>query len=69
MVSIDMLVKKVMNFAQRLVDADRASLFLVDNKNHELYAKIFDVGVDDENKYTRDDNKRESGQVVSASFG
>uniref|UniRef100_A0A1B0CY76 Phosphodiesterase n=1 Tax=Lutzomyia longipalpis TaxID=7200 RepID=A0A1B0CY76_LUTLO len=44
MVSMDMLVMKVMNFAQRLVDADRASLFLVDAKSKELYATIFDVG-------------------------
>lgn len=41
---MDMLVMKVMNFAQRLVDADRASLFLVDAKSKELYATIFDVG-------------------------
>ncbi|XP_018572248.1 probable 3',5'-cyclic phosphodiesterase pde-5 isoform X2 [Anoplophora glabripennis] len=46
MVSMDMLVMKIMNFAQRLVDADRASLFLVDSKNKELYATIFDVGVE-----------------------
>lgn len=46
MVSMDMLVIKIMNFAQRLVDADRASLFLVDSKSKELYATIFDVGVD-----------------------
>ncbi|XP_074038739.1 probable 3',5'-cyclic phosphodiesterase pde-5 isoform X2 [Leptinotarsa decemlineata] len=46
MVSIDSLVIKIMNFAQKLVDADRASLFLVDSKNAELYATIFDVGVD-----------------------
>lgn len=45
MVSMDMLVIKIMNFAQRLVDADRASLFLVDSKNKELYATIFDVGM------------------------
>uniref|UniRef100_A0A915IJ91 GAF domain-containing protein n=1 Tax=Romanomermis culicivorax TaxID=13658 RepID=A0A915IJ91_ROMCU len=32
------------NFAQKLVDADRASLFLVDQKSNELYARIFDVG-------------------------
>lgn len=44
MVSMDMLVMKVMNFAQRLVDADRASLFLVDSKCKELYATIFDIG-------------------------
>lgn len=45
---MDTLVIKIMNFAQRLVDADRASLFLVDSKSKELYATIFDVGVDDE---------------------
>ncbi|PIO77290.1 3'5'-cyclic nucleotide phosphodiesterase [Teladorsagia circumcincta] len=36
------------NFAAKLVEADRASLFLVDSKNHELYARIFDVGKDGE---------------------
>ena len=36
---------KIMNFAQHLVDADRASLFLVDNKKKELYARIFDIGI------------------------
>lgn len=46
MVSMDTLVMKIMNFAQRLVDADRASLFLVDAKNKELYATIFDIGVE-----------------------
>lgn len=46
MVSMDLLVMKIMNFAQRLVDADRASLFLVDSRNKELYATIFDVGVE-----------------------
>ncbi|XP_055635980.1 probable 3',5'-cyclic phosphodiesterase pde-5 isoform X2 [Toxorhynchites rutilus septentrionalis] len=44
MVSMDMLVSKIMSYAQRLVDADRASLFLVDSKTKELYATIFDVG-------------------------
>lgn len=44
MVSMDTLVMKIMNFAQRLVDADRASLFLVDTKKKEVYATIFDVG-------------------------
>ncbi|KAE9420490.1 hypothetical protein Angca_003048, partial [Angiostrongylus cantonensis] len=43
-VSMDTVIIKVMNFAAKLVDADRASLFLVDNKNQELYARIFDVG-------------------------
>ncbi|PSN39765.1 putative 3' [Blattella germanica] len=32
----------------RLVDADRASLFLVDNKNKELFARIFDIGISSE---------------------
>lgn len=31
------------NFAQKLVDADRASLFLVDSKTQEIYARIFDI--------------------------
>lgn len=53
MVSMDMLVMKIINFAQRLVDADRASLFLVDAKNKELYATIFDVGIE---------NKPDTGQ-------
>lgn len=46
---MDALVMKIMNYAQRLVDADRASLFLVDSKNKELYATIFDVGIEGEN--------------------
>jgi len=44
----DVLIKKVMNFAQRLVDADRASMFLVDTKTRELYARLFDTGVESE---------------------
>ncbi|XP_012936507.1 uncharacterized protein LOC106011430 [Aplysia californica] len=37
---------KAENVAQRLVDADRASLFLVDHHTNELYARIFDMGYD-----------------------
>jgi cAMP and cAMP-inhibited cGMP 3',5'-cyclic phosphodiesterase 10 len=48
MVSVDVLVIKIMNYAQRLVHADRASLFLIDSKTNELYATIFDVGFDDD---------------------
>ncbi|XP_021942634.1 probable 3',5'-cyclic phosphodiesterase pde-5 isoform X3 [Zootermopsis nevadensis] len=48
MVSMDTLIMKIMNFAQRLVDADRASLFLVDSRNKELYARIFDIGITSE---------------------
>lgn len=47
MVSMEMLVIKIMNFAQSLVDADRASLFLVDSKSKELYATIFDVAIEE----------------------
>ena len=32
-----------MNFAQTLVSADRASLFLVDSKTNQMYARIFDI--------------------------
>lgn len=49
-----MLVIKIMNFAQHLVDADRASLFLVDAKNKELYATIFDVGIEKEKVRNKD---------------
>ncbi|XP_065061880.1 probable 3',5'-cyclic phosphodiesterase pde-5 isoform X2 [Rhopilema esculentum] len=43
-VSMDTVIMKIMNFAQTLVDADRTSLFLVDTKTNELYARIFDIG-------------------------
>ncbi|CAH1773312.1 unnamed protein product [Owenia fusiformis] len=43
-VSMDTVIMKIMNFAQKLVNADRASLFLVDNQTKELYARIFDIG-------------------------
>ncbi|HIE82686.1 MAG TPA: hypothetical protein EYQ00_02050 [Dehalococcoidia bacterium] len=43
MVSMDALIIKIMNFAQKLVTADRASLFLVDSKTNQLYARIFDI--------------------------
>ncbi|XP_014663582.1 PREDICTED: LOW QUALITY PROTEIN: probable 3',5'-cyclic phosphodiesterase pde-5, partial [Priapulus caudatus] len=43
-VSMDTVIMKIMNFAQKLVSADRASLFLVDNRTNELYARIFDIG-------------------------
>lgn len=48
MVSMELLVPKIMNYAQRLVDADRASLFLLDSKQQELYATVFDVGNDEQ---------------------
>ena len=39
MVSMDTLILQMMNQVQKLVKADRASLFLVDNKNNQLYAR------------------------------
>lgn len=50
MVSMESLVHKVMNFAQKLVDADRASLFLVDSKSKELHATVFDVGSENDSQ-------------------
>ena len=40
---MDALIIKIMSFAQKLVSADRASLFLVDPKSNQLYARLFDV--------------------------
>ena len=36
---MDTLIVQIMNQAQKLVSADRASLFLVDNRRKELYAR------------------------------
>jgi cAMP and cAMP-inhibited cGMP 3',5'-cyclic phosphodiesterase 10 len=33
-----------MSYAKKLVNADRASLFMVDSRTQELYARIFDIG-------------------------
>lgn len=68
MVSMDMLVIKIMNFAQRLVDADRASLFLVDSKSKELYATIFDVGIEETTasaNANRNDSMHDEKQIPS----
>jgi len=43
MISMDTLIVQIMNQAQKLVNADRASLFLMDSKTNQLYARIFDV--------------------------
>lgn len=43
-VSMDTVIMKIMNYAKKLVNADRASLFLLDTKTYELYARIFDTG-------------------------
>ncbi|VBB27559.1 unnamed protein product [Acanthocheilonema viteae] len=58
-VSMDTVIIKVMNFAQKLTNADRSSLFLVDHKRKELYARIFDVGTqpDEQIKINEDGNE------------
>ncbi|KAK3090258.1 hypothetical protein FSP39_010459, partial [Pinctada imbricata] len=43
-VSMDTVIMKIMNYAKKLVNADRASLFLLDTQSRELYARIFDTG-------------------------
>ena len=40
MISMDTLILQIMNQAQKLVNADRASLFLVDSRNEQLYARF-----------------------------
>lgn len=54
MVSMDSVIVKIMTFAQKLVSADRASLFLVDSRTKELYARIFDVSGDPDNGGTHE---------------
>ncbi|KAG8199264.1 hypothetical protein JTE90_003687 [Oedothorax gibbosus] len=54
MVSMDTVIIKIMMFARKLVSADRASLFLLDGRTGELYARIFDVNETD------GDTKKES---------
>lgn len=52
------------NFAQKLTSADRASLFLVDHKTKELYARIFDVGTrDDEHVKINEHGEKEIRSV------
>lgn len=57
MISMDTLIVKIMNFAQRLVNADRASLFLVDCKTNQLYARIFDVNGEQAKKDANGDDE------------
>ncbi|CAF1321520.1 unnamed protein product [Adineta steineri] len=44
LVSMDAVMLKIMSYAKKLVNADRASLFMVDSRTKELYARIFDIG-------------------------
>ena len=57
MVSMDSLIIKIMNFAQALVSADRASLFLVDAKTNQMYARIFDIKDKSNPNFTDENNK------------
>ncbi|UJR10547.1 hypothetical protein I4U23_014747 [Adineta vaga] len=41
---MDAVMLKIMSYAKKLVNADRASLFMVDSRTKELYARIFDIG-------------------------
>ena len=43
MISMDTLIVQIMNQAQKLVNADRASLFLVDSRSGELYARCLEL--------------------------
>lgn len=53
LVSMDAVMLKIMSYAKKLVDADRASLFLVDARTKELYARIFDIGRDEKKTFNR----------------
>lgn len=68
-VSMDTVIMKIMNFAQTLVDADRTSLFLMDTKTDELYARIFDIGTGLETKLQQEirfpKSKGVAGHVAS----
>ena len=46
MVNLDVVIRNIMKYGRSLVNADRASLFLIDHKNEELYASVFDLGAD-----------------------
>ena len=50
MISMDTLIVQIMNQAQKLVNADRASLFLVDSRSRELYARC--IGTDRHFQFT-----------------
>ena len=56
-IQVDAVIKNILNFAQTLVDADRTSIFLVDSKTNELYAKVFDVGTGREGSDTKKENE------------
>ena len=62
LVSMDAVMLKIMSYAKKLVNADRASLFMVDSRTGELYARIFDIGREEndisDSSLIRDGQKR-----------
>jgi len=60
LVSMDAVMLKIMSYAKKLVNADRASLFMVDSRTKELYARIFDIGREEDDvldSSTKDQNR------------
>uniref|UniRef100_A0AC35U9Z2 Phosphodiesterase n=1 Tax=Rhabditophanes sp. KR3021 TaxID=114890 RepID=A0AC35U9Z2_9BILA len=61
MASMDLLILKILNFAKELVNAEKASLFLLSTDKEYLYPRIFDVGTYDNEeealKYMEDSKK------------
>ena len=57
------------NFAKTLVNADRASLFMLDARSKELFARIFDTGADDETSVQQEIRSGLRGYVLPAVTG
>ena len=60
------------NYAKKLVNADRTSLFLVDNRTKELYARVFDMGDDDDaadDSVAAPSNNKEIRLITTLVFG
>ena len=64
---MDTLIAKIMTFAQKLVDADRASLFLVDREAGQLYPRLFDMRSEDES--SDQDGGRNHSETIRFSVG
>lgn len=54
------------NYAKKLVNADRASLFMVDSRTKELYARIFDIGREENDILDSSDITHNNGQKSSS---
>ena len=51
------------NYAKKLVNADRTSLFLLDGRTKELYARVFDMG--DETEHSKPFQKEIRSGILS----